>query len=177
MDGHGTPPAGPLWSVPVLGGSPRKLEDIVGQDGAWSADGKLIVYSNGNTLFTAKADGTDERKIITVGDSGFIFNPVWSPDGNHFRFMYRPTLATPSYFMDVSLDGTGLHRPLPGFTNSSRFRVLRPVDCRWEVLHLLEARPNMGVTAKGRFSSLGIKTDSVDFQPDAVVSPGAKHRW
>jgi len=66
----------------VVGGSPRKLGDIAGQDGAWSADGKFIAYSNGNSLFTAKADGTDARKVITVGDSGFVFTPVWSPDGN-----------------------------------------------------------------------------------------------
>jgi Tol biopolymer transport system component len=117
MDGHGVPPSGPLWSVPVIGGSPRKLGDIAGQDGAWSADGKFIAYSNGNSLFTAKADGTDARKVITVGDAGFIFNPVWSPDGNQFRFMYGTTLAAPSYFMEVSLDGTGLHRLMPELTN------------------------------------------------------------
>ncbi len=62
-----------------------------------------------------------QEKVITVGDSGFIFNPVWSPDGNHFRFAYQPTLATPSYFMEVSLDGTGLHRLLPGFTSPPNF--------------------------------------------------------
>jgi eukaryotic-like serine/threonine-protein kinase len=117
MDGHGVPPSGPLWSVPVIGGSPRKLGDIAGQDGAWSADGKFIAYSNGNSLFTAKADGTDARKVITVGDAGFVFGPVWSPDGNQLRFMYGATLAAPSYFMEVSLDGTGLHRLMPGLTN------------------------------------------------------------
>ena len=62
IDGHGTPPAGPLWTVPMLGGSPRQLGDLVAQDAAWSADGKSIAYSNGNNLFTAKADGSDERR-------------------------------------------------------------------------------------------------------------------
>jgi serine/threonine protein kinase/Tol biopolymer transport system component len=117
MDGHGVPPSGPLWSVPLVGGSPRKLGDIAGQDGAWSADGEFIAYSNGNNLFTARADGTDARKVITVGDSGFVFYPVWSPDGNHLRFTYRATLDAPEYFMEISLDGTGLHRLLPGWTN------------------------------------------------------------
>jgi eukaryotic-like serine/threonine-protein kinase len=121
IDGHGVPAAGPLWTVPMLGGSPRQLGDIVAQDAAWSADGKSIAYGNANNLFTAKADGTDSRKVITVGDSGFIFNPVSSPDGNHFRFSYQPSLASPSYFMDVSLDGTGLHRSLPGFTSPPNF--------------------------------------------------------
>ena len=178
MDGHGVPPSGPLWSVPVVGGSPRKLGDIAGQGGAWSADGKFIAYSNGNSLFTAKADGTDARKVVTVGDAGFIFNPVWSPDGNQLRFIYAATLAAPPYFMEVSLDGTGLHRLLPGTQPPARFRGRqRRVDCRWEVLRLHDGRPNLGVTAKGRFSSLGTKTYSVDFQPDAVVSTGSKYRW
>ncbi len=121
IDGHGVPPAGPLWTVPMLGGSPRQLEDIVAQDAAWSADGKLIAYSNGNSLFAAKADGSDARKVITVGDSGFVFGPAWSPDSTHFRFAYQTTYATPSYFMEVSLDGTGLHRLLPGFTSPPDF--------------------------------------------------------
>ena len=118
MDGHGVPPSGPLWSVPLIGGSPRKLGDIAGQDGAWSADGKFIAYSNGNSLFTAKADGTDARKVVTVGDSGFVFNPVWSPDGNQLRFLYGATFSGPYYFMEVSLDGTGLHRLPPGWSNT-----------------------------------------------------------
>jgi Tol biopolymer transport system component len=116
MDGHGGPPSGPLWSVPIVGGSPRKLGDIAGQDGAWSADGKFIAYGNGNSLFTAKADGTDARKVVTVGDSGFIFNPVWSPDGNHLRFTYRATRDASEYLMEISLEGIGLHRLLPGWT-------------------------------------------------------------
>src|SRR5450755_4278815 len=117
MDGHGVPLSGPLWSMPIVGGSARKLGDIAGQGGAWSADGKFIAYSNGNSLFTAKADGTDARKVITVGDSGFVFTPVWSPDGNQLRFIYGTTPDAPSYFMEVSLDGTGSHRLLPGWTN------------------------------------------------------------
>jgi eukaryotic-like serine/threonine-protein kinase len=117
MDGHGVPLSGPLWSMPIVGGSARKLGDIAGQGGAWSADGKFIAYSNGNSLFTAKADGTDARKVITVGDSGFVFTPVWSPDGNQLRFIYGTTQDAPSYFMEVSLDGTGLHRLMPGWAN------------------------------------------------------------
>jgi eukaryotic-like serine/threonine-protein kinase len=121
IDGYGTPSTGPLWSVSILGGSPRKVGGIVAQDAAWSHDDKSIAYANGNNLFTAKADGSDARKVITVGGSGFVFNPVWSPDGNHFRFDYQENLAVPSYVMEVSLDGTGLHRLLPGWSKSSEY--------------------------------------------------------
>ena len=121
LDGYGWPTKGPLWSVPMLGGSPRHLGDLVAQSGAWSPDGKSIAYSNGNNLFTANADGTDARKVGTVGDTGFIFDIVWSPDGKHLRFTYRVAMPAFVYFMEVSLDGTGLHRLFPGWSEQSEY--------------------------------------------------------
>src|SRR2546427_5797668 len=50
---------GPLWGVPVLGGSPRRLGDAAGQAAAWSPDGQRIVYADGHDLFVAKSDGTE----------------------------------------------------------------------------------------------------------------------
>ena len=115
-DGHGVLNNGPLWSVPVLGASPRRLGDTAGQGGGWSADGKMLAYSNGNNLYMAKADGSEARKLLTVGDSGFVLTPVWSPDGNHLRFTYMAKGDAPVYYMEVALDGTGLHRLLPGWS-------------------------------------------------------------
>ncbi|HEY4978583.1 MAG TPA: protein kinase, partial [Candidatus Acidoferrum sp.] len=45
---QGTSLDGPLWSVPVLGGSPRRLGSIEGHAGAWSPDGKSLVFGKGN---------------------------------------------------------------------------------------------------------------------------------
>ena len=120
IDGYGTPTTGPLWSVPTLGGSPRKLADLDAQDAGWSPDGKSIAYSKRNNLFTAKADGTDARKVITVGDTGSIFSIVWSPDGKYLRFAYESPGAS-EQFMEVSLDGTNLHRLLPGWSKPSEY--------------------------------------------------------
>jgi len=107
--------------VPVLGASPRKLGDTTGQGGSWSANGKMLAFSNGNDLYLAKADGTEARKLITVGDSGLVFTPVWSPDGNHLRFTYVARMDDPEYYMEVALDGTGLHRLLPGWSKPPDF--------------------------------------------------------
>ena len=38
---------GPLWAVPVLGGSARRLGETAGQAAAWSPDGRMIAYSDG----------------------------------------------------------------------------------------------------------------------------------
>ena len=104
--------AGSFWTIPVLGGAPRRLADIEGIHGAWSPDGKKLAYTRGtNNLFLANADGTDSRKLITMPDPAHLFEPVWSPDGTRLRFVVRATTEdlTGSYW-EVSLDGTGAHR-------------------------------------------------------------------
>ncbi len=53
---------GPLWEVPVLGGSPRRVGQAAGQGAAWSPDGEKIVYADGHDLFLAKSDGSDPRQ-------------------------------------------------------------------------------------------------------------------
>jgi serine/threonine protein kinase len=109
-DGHGLPNTGPLWSVPVLGGSPRRLSDLEGYDGSWSLDGKQFAYSYGSSLFVAKADGSESRKVVSLKDPSILASLVWSPDGKQFRFSVQERLDLPSFYWEVSTDGTGLHR-------------------------------------------------------------------
>ena len=117
VDGQGAPPKGPLWSLPILGGSPRRLGEIVGETAAWSPDGKMLAYSNLSDLFMAKADGTESRKVITV--KGDIKNVTWSPDGDHLRFDASESAGTvgQQVVWEVSAAGTGLHRLLAGWHN------------------------------------------------------------
>ncbi len=57
----------PLWILPALGGSPRRFGDVIAHVGAWSPDGGKIIYANGADLYVAKSDGTESRKLVTVG--------------------------------------------------------------------------------------------------------------
>ena len=66
VEGSGFPATGPLWSLPVLGGSPRRLGDTAGHVAAWSSDGQQLAYGKGNDVYLAKGDGTDARKIATM---------------------------------------------------------------------------------------------------------------
>jgi eukaryotic-like serine/threonine-protein kinase len=75
---------GQLWSLPILGGSPRQLAGIVGQDAAWSPDGGMLVYGNETELFLAKGDGTESRKLVSVS-TGRIHYPAWSLAGDKVR--------------------------------------------------------------------------------------------
>src|SRR3974390_651205 len=117
VDGHGLPQTGPFWSVPVLGGAPRRLGDAVGNDAAFSPDGKLLAYSRGGDIFLAKADGSDFRKLITFKSQAEINDLVWSPDATQLRFDVQEGLIGLPYFWEASTDGTGLHRLLPGWTH------------------------------------------------------------
>jgi serine/threonine protein kinase/Tol biopolymer transport system component len=115
VDGRGAPPRGPIWSLPILGGSPRRLGDAEGETAAWSPDGKMLAYSNLSDLFVAKADGGEARKVLTV--KGDIKNVTWSPDSGHLRFDSSESAGSIGQQLawEVSVTGTDLHRLLPGW--------------------------------------------------------------
>ncbi len=105
---------GPLWSLPVLGGSPRRLGDTIGTiGGAWSPDGQTLVYVNGSDLFVAKSDGTESHKLITV--AGVPSAPSWSPDGSELQFTVQDTKTGASSLWEVSAQGSNLHRLFAGW--------------------------------------------------------------
>jgi eukaryotic-like serine/threonine-protein kinase len=115
VDGTGAPPRGPLWSLPILGGSPRRLADAAGETAAWSPDGKMLAYSNLNDLFVAKKDGTDSHKILTV--KGDIKHLTWSPDSSSLRFDSTESAGNigQQIAWEVSTAGTNLRRLLLGW--------------------------------------------------------------
>src|ERR1051325_1244406 len=106
----------PLYAVPVLGSSPRRLGSLVVADAAWSPDGVQVVYAQGNSLYLANADGTGSRKLAVL--EGVGFRPRWSPDGRQVRFSIQTVLGWSSIW-EISADGTGLHQILPGWNNPS----------------------------------------------------------
>ncbi|MGC2617617.1 MAG: protein kinase [Acidobacteriaceae bacterium] len=116
VQGGGVPFRGALWSLPVLGGSPRRLAETVGDAAAWSADGQKLAYGDGGNLYVAKADGTEPHKILT--EDSQVDDLVWSPDGHHLRFGTSQEFGSSigqHMLWEVAADGSGLHRLLPGW--------------------------------------------------------------
>jgi DNA-binding winged helix-turn-helix (wHTH) protein/Tol biopolymer transport system component len=80
-----------LYSVPALGGTPRKLITDVDSGIAFSPDGRQITYEhwvptrNEAELKIANSDGTGERVLAVIHDSSFTGlggpGPSWSPNG------------------------------------------------------------------------------------------------
>jgi serine/threonine protein kinase/Tol biopolymer transport system component len=98
----------PLWVLPLVGGSPRRLGEINALDAAWSPDGKRIAYTRGTELFVAKSDGTESRLLVQL--AGRPTWPRWSPDGKRLRFTLLDTHTQLSSLWETSTDG---RKPLP----------------------------------------------------------------
>ena len=172
VDGKGDPPSGPLWSLAVLGGSPRRLGDTEGNSAAWSPDGKMLAYSNRGDLFLANADGSESRKLVTMKEpldclripSGRQTTPICdSKPGTLFA-----VLAT---LWEVSVDGTGLHRLLPGWSKPTE----RQCCGKWTAdgkYYIFESRGQVwGLPRKGRLFGSEPKPIQLTFSPMSLETP------
>jgi len=113
----------PLWTLPVLGGSPRRVGDVlvnVGHHAAWSPDGQKIVYARGNALHVVGVDGSASHQLLEVKSRPAEVR--WSPDGKHVRFTLRAPQGEGSAIWQVEADGSSPHQLLPGWSSS-------PVEC------------------------------------------------
>jgi serine/threonine protein kinase len=118
IDGQGSPPRGPLWAIPVVGGSPRRLGETAGETAAWSPNGKMLVYSDLSSLYVANADGTESRKVLNA--SGDIKNVSWSADSSRLQFDVTESVGSRDHQLlwEASASGTRLHRMTPGWRDS-----------------------------------------------------------
>jgi Tol biopolymer transport system component len=111
-----TPAPCELWVAPLLGGSARRLGDLVAQGGAaaWSPDGQQVVYARNGELHIARGDGSEVRKLATFAGTPFWLR--WSPDGSRVRFTVDPgTGPDDSSLWEARIDGNRAYPLLPGF--------------------------------------------------------------
>jgi Tol biopolymer transport system component len=97
-----------LWYVPVLGGSPRRVSDLVVDDAAETPDGRGLIYAKGPDLYLANADGTGSRKLLSAPDIPGFFR--YCPDGSHLRFSVWDNKQNRASIWEASPDGSNLHR-------------------------------------------------------------------
>src|SRR5262249_25299435 len=108
-DQPGTAFDGPLWVLSTFGGPPRRLSDLQAHAGAWSPDGRRLVYAKGNDLFLASSDGSDSHLLGRM--NGWVTFPQWSSNARLLRFTLVDQKTNASTLWELSLDGGNL-RPL-----------------------------------------------------------------
>ena len=109
-------PKGALYSVPVLGGTSRKIVNDVSQPVAVSRDGKQIVfgrYKLTNTddhIMLVNSDGTKERLLVTVREPEYLQGSAaaWSPDSKMIGIGFGALVShapgqSPVYKMNVAV--------------------------------------------------------------------------
>lgn len=107
-----------LWTMPVQGGSAKRLGNVDAASASFSPDGKQIAYSSASALWMMDADGNNSRKFVDLpGTPAWI---AWSPDGQRLRF----TLGTlfsgdTTSIWEVQRDGKNLRPILSGWTHPS----------------------------------------------------------
>lgn len=107
-----------LWSWPVTGGSPVKLDDMISGSATYSPDGKRIAFHIDKELWLGNADGSGKRRLGTF--PGDVDDPAWSPGGDRLRFTLKDAERNTSSIWEVRLDGSGAHSILTDWTNPSQ---------------------------------------------------------
>jgi Tol biopolymer transport system component len=94
---------GQLMIVDIAGGEPRPFSpDPTGDEGRFSPDGTRVLTSVGGRILVLDLDGA----VIQEVTDGFLFGPVWSPDGEWIAF----SQGTTGPFADIYTsrpDGSG----------------------------------------------------------------------
>ena len=98
-----------VWRIPVVGGSPRRVGNLVAGDIAWSHDGNWFAYALGNQLLLATTDGASSRVLAKVPDPvGGVAYIRWSPDDRRLRFTLVASASQTLW--EVGSDGSNLHQ-------------------------------------------------------------------
>jgi Tol biopolymer transport system component len=97
---------GSIWSVPVLGGSPRRIGNEMVTDARWLPDGRSLIYMYLRSVFISGAEGANPKKIWEA--PGNVSDPSISPDGHRIRL----TVVENHHgrIWELNIDGSSAHR-------------------------------------------------------------------
>ena len=80
---------GPLWTLPVVGGVPRKVGEARCYLARWSRDNRRIVCTGKTTITVMDADGSNAHMVASFSKP--VGQISWTPDGNRLRYVLEDT--------------------------------------------------------------------------------------
>jgi Tol biopolymer transport system component/DNA-binding winged helix-turn-helix (wHTH) protein len=115
---------GPMCLLPLPAGSPRPLGAVAAHSAVWSPDGRRLVLADGADLYEANPDGSDSRKLATLG--GHVEGVRVSPDGRKIRLTLSDMKTGFEELWELNRDGSQPRPLLPNWSPS-------PHECcgRW----------------------------------------------
>jgi len=110
---------GRLFTVPVLGGSPKPILEYVDGGIDFSPSGDRLSFFRmaglATQLMIANADGSNAKTLATLGEGERVFQinvrPAWSPDGKTILAAVLPKAGTELHAIEVD---TGKMRAVSG---------------------------------------------------------------
>lgn len=105
----------PLWIVPAVGGTARRVSSILAHDATWLPDGSRILYAAGDDLWISGEDGSENHSFAHLQGRAFWLR--WSPDRKRLRFSLLNSQDHSISLWEIRSDGTNLHPLLPHWSN------------------------------------------------------------
>ncbi len=119
-----------IWALPVLGGSPRRVGDLLGWDATWLPNGDFLIARN-NELLQVSPGGT--HRFAALPDYAFWFR--WSPDGQVLRFTVSESKGTQSIW-ELTSSGGNLQRVFPELTGTLHQKGVWTLDGKYFVFQV-----------------------------------------
>jgi serine/threonine protein kinase len=108
--------SGTIWIAPTLGGAPRRLGSLSGQDMRWSPDGQSILFADKGSVYTVNEDGTNQKKLWEA--PGTVDSLGRSPDGRGITWALIDSNGS-SRQWQMKADGHNPHPILPDWPQGS----------------------------------------------------------
>ncbi len=102
-----------IWIMPSVGGPVHRVGDAHVLAAAYTADGRTVTYSDGNTVYLCDKDGRNPRKMFSA--SGDVLRLRWSPRGDILRFTLNDSSRHHNSIWEIHADGSGMQPLLPGW--------------------------------------------------------------
>lgn len=99
---------GSIWSIPVLGGSPKRIGNEVVTDARWMPDGRSVIYAYLRSVFITEPDGANPKSLWEA--PGNAYDPRFSPDRGRIRLSVEENHHLRLW--ELNADGSNAHRLL-----------------------------------------------------------------